>query len=39
MLAYLDNAVVSAAKQVTAGLGAFIVLALLLDWVGGKLRT
>lgn len=39
MIEYLDAALVSALKQVIGGFGAFLVLALLMDWVGGKLQT
>ncbi len=39
MIAYLDVAVVAALKQVFGGLGLFLILALLLDWIGAKLLT
>ena len=39
MIEYLDVAVVSALKQVIGGFGIFLVLALLLDWIGSKLQN
>ncbi len=39
MIEFLDTALVSAIKQVIGGFGIFLVLALLMDWVGGKLQT
>ena len=39
MIAYLDAALVSALKQVIGGFGVFLVLALLMDWIGGKLQS
>lgn len=38
MIEYLDVAVVAALKQIVGGFGMFLVLALLLDWIGGKLQ-
>ena len=39
MIEYLDAALVSALKQVVGGFGVFLVMALLLDWIGGKLQS
>lgn len=39
MIEYLDKAVVSAMKQVIGGFGVFLVLALLMDWIGAKLQA
>ena len=39
MIECLDTAVVSAVKQVVGGFGVFLVLALLMDWIGGKLQS
>lgn len=39
MIDYLDVAVVAALKQVLGGFGMFLLLALLLDWIGAKLLT
>ena len=39
MIEYLDVALVSALKQVIGGFGIFLVLALMMDWVGSKLQN
>lgn len=38
MIDYFDVAVVAALKQIFGGFGMFLVLALLLDWIGSKLQ-
>lgn len=39
MIDYFDVAVVAALKQVLVGFGLFLLMALLLDWIGSKLLT
>ena len=39
MIEYLDMALISALKQMIGGFGIFLVLALLLDWIGSKLQS
>ena len=39
MIEYLDKALVAALKQVIGGFGVFLVMALLLDWIGAKLQS
>ena len=39
MIACLDKALVAAIKQVIGGFGVFLVMALLLDWIGTNLQS
>lgn len=39
MIEYIDKALVAAFKQVIGGFGVFLVMAMLLDWIGAKLQS